>query len=208
MIFSKGDACLKIIGITGGIGSGKSTVARILYRLGARIIDADIIARNVVKKGSPALCEIAGEFGTDVLNANGALNRRKLAGLVFGDAQKRDKLNGITHRYIAEEINNKIRRMRANEKNEFVVLDAALPIKKGFLDVSDVIWAVISDSKNRISRVMEKSEMTSDEIIARICAQPSDDEYIKIADSVIENNGTVEELEQKAAKLFMQLKTG
>lgn len=199
---------MKIIGITGGIGSGKSTVARIVYRLGARIIDADIMARKVVKKGSPALQEITGEFGAEVLNANGALNRRRLAGLVFGDSQKIDKLNGITHRYISAEINNKIRRMRANEKNEYVVLDAALPIKKGFLDVSDVIWAVISDKKSRIERVMEKTEMTRDEVIARIEAQPGDNEYIKIADAVIENNGTFEELEQKVAKLFMQVKTG
>lgn len=197
-----------VIGITGGIGSGKSTVARIIYRLGARIIDADLVARKVVKKGSPALSEIVREFGTEVLNANGALNRRKLAGLVFGDDHKREKLNSITHKYISEEINNKINKMRANEKNEYVVLDVALPIKKGFLDVTDVVWAVISDSRNRIRRVMEKSGMTKEEIIDRINSQPDDDEYIKIADTVIENNGTFEELEQRVARLFMQIKTG
>lgn len=198
---------MKIIGITGGIGSGKSTVARIVYRLGARIIDADVVARNVVKKGSPALREITEEFGGEVLNANGVLNRKKLAGIVFGDTQKRERLNNITHKYISAEVNNKLRRMRANEKNEYVVLDAALPIKKGFLDVSDVIWAVISDNKNRINRVMERSGMTRDEIIERINVQPGDDEYIKIADAVIENNGTFEDLEQRVAKLFMQIKT-
>ncbi len=199
---------MKVIGITGGIGSGKSTVTRIIYHLGARIIDADLISRNITKKGSVALQELVEGFGEDILTQNGALNRRKLASIVFSDSEKRSLLNSITHKHISAEISGKLERFRNKGNIEFVVLDVALPIKEGFLEFCDKVWAVVAAKSARIERIIKRSGLTAEEAEARIKSQPSDDAYIKIADVVIENNGSVEELERTVARLFMQLKTG
>ena len=198
---------MKVIGITGGIGSGKSTVTRIIYHLGARIIDADLISRNITKKGSVALQELVEGFGEEILTQKGALNRKKLASIVFSDSDKRSLLNSITHKHISAEISGKLERLRNKGNIEFVVLDVALPIKEGFLEFCDEVWAVAAAKSTRIERIIKRSGLTAEEAEARIKSQPSDDAYIKIADVVIENNGTVEELERTVAKLFMQLKT-
>ncbi|MDD4494050.1 MAG: dephospho-CoA kinase [Eubacteriales bacterium] len=197
---------MKVIGVTGGIGSGKSTVSRIIYHLGARIIDADLAARAAVKKGSAALKELVDEFGDEILTQNGALNRRKLAKIAFSSDENRLKLNSITHKYIAAEIRRKLDRFKTRDDVEFVVIDVALPTEEGFLDLCDEVWTVVADKEVRISRVMKRSSMTREEILDRMKWQPDDDEYIKKADAVIENNSTAELLEKTIAKLFMQRK--
>jgi len=204
----EGSVNLKVIGITGGIGSGKSTVSRIIYDLGARIIDADIITRQVTRKGEKAYNEIVEKFGPEVVKSDGSLDRSRLAQIVFNDERKRMMLNEITHKYVAEEIYNKLERMREVDKPEIVVLDVPLPVEKGFLDVVDEVWVVVADEEKRIKRVMERSGLTREEVVERIRAQMSNEDYKRIADVVIENNGSIEELEQKVVKLFIQRKTG
>ncbi len=198
---------MRIIGITGGIGSGKSTAARVAYDLGARIIDADLIAKRVMKKGNQAYYEVIEEFGTDILNKRGGIDRKKLAQKVFTDSEKRKKLNKITHKYIAGVIHKKIERMKEAKSPDIVVIDAPIPIEEGFLDVADEVWVVNADKEKRIDRIIKRNNVSQEEALNRINSQMEDQEYKKIADVVIENNGTVEELEKRIARLFIQKKT-
>jgi dephospho-CoA kinase len=199
---------MKVIGVTGGIGSGKSTVARIVCDLGARVIDADAIARRIMKKGSRASNEIVECFGEGILNQRGGIDRKKLSSVVFRDKELVKKLNEITHKYVTDSVYRKLSRIKASGKAEYVVLEAPIPVENGFLDVVDEVWVVTADRDTRIERVVEKGNLGRDEVVDRINAQMDDEEYRKLADVVIENNGTPEELEKKVAKLFIQKKTG
>lgn len=184
---------MKIIGVTGGIGSGKSTVAQILSTFGGRIIDADSIAKEVVGKGEKALGEIRDQFGPAVINGAGELDRAKLASIVFNDSEKLKALNNITHKYVVERILEDIRRYR-EDGVPFVILDVPIPVKSGFLDVAHEIWVVSADMETRISRIMNRSGYTYEEALKRIRSQMKDEDYFKIADRIIINNKGIEEL--------------
>lgn len=198
---------MKVIGVTGGIGSGKSTIAKILYDLGASIIDADKIAREITTKGQPIMEEIVGYFGPGVLDEEGELARKKLSEIVFTDSKKIEVLNSITHKYIADKIKEELNKLE-EAKAEIVVLDAPLPVKHGFLDVVDEVWVVIVNKDIRIKRIMERNNITDEEALARIKMQKDDEEYLKLADEIINNDGSVEELEKSIAKLYIQKKLG
>lgn len=198
---------MKIIGVTGGIGSGKSTVSRILSDLGAKVLDADRIAREVVKKGGEALDELKMTFGNEILDSMGELDRKKLAAIVFSDAEKLKTLNRITHKYVASKIKNEVHRLRKEGKTEIVVIDVPLPVKEGFRDVADVIWTVTADRETRIKRVMARSSVTREEVERRMNAQYSEDSYVSLADIVIKNDGSIEDLEKKVAKLYVEAKS-
>lgn len=197
---------MKVIGITGGIGSGKSTVAKILHDLGARIIDADKTAREVTSKGQPALEEIRGYFGEEVINEKGELDRKKLSSIVFGDNEKLEVLNAITHKYIADRIKGCLE-VLMKEQAEFVVLDAPLPVKHGFLDIVDEVWVVVAGKDDRIRRAMQRSGVSYEEAVKRINAQKNDEEYLEHADEVIYNDGNIDELEKAVAKLYIMKKS-
>ncbi|MGI6669593.1 MAG: dephospho-CoA kinase [Acetivibrionales bacterium] len=197
---------MKIIGVTGGIGSGKSTVSRILKDLGAAVIDADAVAKNVTQAGGTAIEELAGYFGNEIIKENGELDREKLASLAFADAEKLNALNSITHKYISEKIQETVESIKKSGKFAITVIDAPIPVEKGFLDLVDEVWVVVADKDSRIKRVMERSGFSHDEITARIDAQLSDEEYIRLADEVLYNNESMEELEQTVVRLFLQKK--
>ncbi len=197
---------MKIIGVTGGIGSGKSTVSRTLRDLGAAVVDADILAKNVTAGGKEALNELVNYFGQDIIKESGELDRVKLASIAFGDKVKLHALNSITHKHIVERIRDTIKVLESTTKWDFIVIDAPIPLEKGFLDLADEVWVVIADRETRIKRVMDRSGFSYEAVIDRINAQMSDDEYLRIADEVFYNNGTVEELEQAVVKLFLQKK--
>lgn len=197
---------MKIIGVTGGIGSGKSTVSRILKDLGAAVIDADAVARSVTKAGGEALKELAGCFGNEIINADGELDRTKLASVAFADDVKLHALNSITHKYISEKINKTVVSLKKLDKYDILVIDAPIPLEKGFLDLADEVWVVVADKNARIERVMERSGFSLDDVSARMAAQIGDEEYTGLADEVLHNNGSVEELEQAVVKLFLQKK--
>ncbi len=194
------------IGVTGGIGSGKSTVSGILRDLGAAIVDADAIARIVTGKGGKALEELTGYFGTGILSDSGELNRKKLADLVFNDPVKLHALDSITHKYIVEKMNESIKSIRVSGKIDVVVVDAPIPLEHGFLDLVDEVWVVVADHETRIRRIMERSGYSSEEALERMHAQMKDEEYLKIADEVIQNNRSIEELEQAVVRLFLHRK--
>lgn len=193
---------MRIIGITGGIGSGKSTVSRILHSLGAKIIDADVVARKVVSKGEKALEEIVAHFGEEILDGNGELDRKKLAGIVFGDKDKLKLLNKITHKYIAQAIVCQLEKEKAEKNFDTVGLEAPLIYEEGFSEMVDEIWVVTAAKDVRIRRIMDRSGMSFEEAAARINSQLTEYEYLNIADEVIENNTDIIDLEKKVVKLF------
>lgn len=176
-----------VLGVTGGIGSGKSTVSRILQEMGAVVIDADKISRDVVMPGEKALEELTEVFGEDILDAWGQLQRKKLAHMVFNDNEKLQKLNGILHKYVAQRINDNVKEQQL-KKTQIIVIDAPIPIKTGFLDLCHRVWTITADRELRIRRIMERNGMSYDEAVSRINSQLDEQEYIKIADTVIYNN--------------------
>lgn len=176
-----------VLGITGGIGSGKSTVSSILKQKGAAVIDADVISREVVMPRQKALEELTDAFGPNILDDWGQLNRKKLAEIVFNDSEKLQKLNSIVHKYVAERIKDNVKE-QLQEKKNIIVIDAPIPIKTGFLDLCQQVWTVTADRELRIKRVMERNGMSYEEAVSRVNSQIDEQEYIKIADIVIINN--------------------
>ncbi len=190
---------MKIIGVTGGIGSGKSTVSSILSKLGAKVIDADRLARDIVKRGEPAFNKIVNQFGSKVLDSNGELDRTKLSGIVFEDKIKLQELNDITHKYVADKI---IELIKKYDNSNTIVIDAPIPIEHGFLDIVDEVWVVHADTDIRIKRVMERNSLPYEDVKKRIQVQLSAEEYLKLADVVIYNNGSYSDIESDVRKFF------
>lgn len=185
---------MRILGVTGGIGSGKTTVSNILSSLGAKVIEADKISKDIMRKGHRVFDEIVDYFGEDILDEKGELIRRKLGDIAFKSEEKLKALNDITHKYISKEIKDKIKKC---DKADTVVVDAAIPLKDGFLDVCDEIWFVTADKEIRIKRVMERNNLSYSKVVDIIKIQPDDYYYISISDIIIYNNGDYKELEEK-----------
>jgi len=196
---------MKIIGLTGNIGSGKSTVAEMFANLGAKIIDADEIARDVVKPEEPAWKDLVTEFGEEILNNDKNLNRKLLADIVFNNEEKREKLNNIIHPRILEEINRCIDEYRS-ENAGVVIIEAALLVEKsGLINFIDKLIVVSIDKDSQLRRIKERDKLNSEDILSRIESQLSNDEKIKIADFVIDNTGIIENTEEQVKKIWKDL---
>lgn len=182
---------MKVIGLTGGIAAGKSTVSAILNELDIPIIDADKIAREVVKVGKPALKEIEAVFGKDVIQQDGSLDRRRLGKIVFADPEKLKALNGITHRRIMKEILNRIEMYRKKMIYPVIIIDAALLIEAGIKELVDEIWLVVADENTQLKRLMERDKMSEDEALRRIRSQMPVEEKKKYANVMLDNNREV-----------------
>ncbi|OPY58097.1 MAG: Dephospho-CoA kinase [Pelotomaculum sp. PtaU1.Bin035] len=183
------------IGLTGNIGSGKSTVARYLESLGAIVIDADQVAREVVTPGTPAMAEIVENFGPDILNSNGSLDRKKLGSIVFSDPRAMARLNKITHPRIVEAINLEMQKtnLSPGSRNKLLVIEAPLLIEVGLYKGVDEIWVVIVNENKQIERLGERDGLSSKEARLRIAAQMSQEEKQKYARRVIDNSGSRED---------------
>lgn len=192
----------RVIGLTGGIASGKSLVSGYLRELGAQIVDADEIARQVVQPGKPALREIVAEFGESVLNTDGTLNRKKLGLLVFSDPEKLDRLNLITHPYILAEIRRVLERFRASSTCRVIVLDVPLLFEVGLELLVDEVWVVAVDYPTQLKRLIKRDNLTEDEARRRIVSQMPLGEKIKRAQYVIDNRFSLEETKQQVKKLW------
>ena len=182
---------MKVIGLTGGIASGKSTIANLLRSLGAPVFDADAESRAMVAKGSPALDEIAKAFGTEYLQADGELNRAKMAELVFNDKAALKKLEGIIHKNVHAAAQSFLDDCRSKNLPA-AVLDVPLLIECGWHKDVDEVWLVAVDSETQIERAMQRSQMTREEVRARIAAQMPLEEKRACADFVIDNSGPLE----------------
>lgn len=188
---------LKIIGVTGGCGTGKSTVAKMLEERGGHVIDADAITKELQKKGAVCYMKIKEWLGEDYLLPDGELDRKKIAELVFSDSEARKKINQIVHTEVAKEIKKKVSELQKNEKEGFIVLDVPIPVEKGFLDTADVVWSVISNSDLRVERLVARMGISEEDAEARINSQPSNSEYEAIADRVLENEEDLEYLKKQ-----------
>lgn len=189
---------MKIIGITGGIGSGKSTLCAELKKLGAQVIDSDRISRDITQKGRPALLEIADAFGREVIGINGELERKKLGNIVFNDPQKLKKLNQITHKYIFEEMKRQMDEATAS----VVVLDVPLLFQCDFPIKCDLTIAVLADREVRIKRIMERDGVDREAALLRMKRQLTDSDYRRLADVCFENNGGFDKIVDFANSLL------
>lgn len=198
----------KIIGITGGIGTGKSTVSKIIMEKGFSLIDADLIAREVVEVGEPAYSMIIEVFGERILNRDGSIDRKKLGNIVFGDTDLRLKLNNIVHPQIYKKIKEKL--LYYSKSNDIIFLDIPLLIEglensSKFGIVFDEIWVVYADRETQIRRIIERDKIDYESATRRIDAQLPIDEKLRFADVVIDNTGDLEELVSNVEKAIEAL---
>lgn len=192
---------MKIIGITGGIASGKSMVSSILQTLGAKIIDCDIVAKEIVMKGRPAYYELIGHFGENVLKVDGEIDRKKLAEIVFNNKDERLAINNITHKYVYIELDNIIEEAK-RDCTRILAVEASVPERNLFRSLTDEVWTVVSNKEDRINRVIERDSTTRGKALKRIESQMADQEYMKMADHVIMNTGNKDELKEIVIILY------
>ena len=186
-----------MIGLTGGIGSGKSAAASLFGKLGAPVIDADVIARQLVAADKPALAEIARTFGAHVLTAAGELDRGALRRIVFADNAARSRLEAILHPRIREQIQNEINKVRA----PYCIVVIPLLLETGQSDLVDRILVIDVPLATQISRVASRDRLPREEILAIIEAQVSPGTRLAAADDVIENSGGLDELATQVNQL-------
>lgn len=189
-----------VLGITGGIGCGKSTAAGILALHGLKVCDADAISHEVTEAGGAAIPEIIEVFGPDFIGEDKSLNRKKMGDLVFQDKTLLDKLSFIIHKHVIHEMGKRIEKAK-KAKEKVIVLDVPIPVREGFLDVSDQVWVIWTEDSIRLKRLQERG-MDETEARRRMSIQMSEEEYTQIADEKIYNNGSVQELEQSLIMLM------
>jgi len=196
------------VGLTGGIGSGKSTVSERLAELGAVILDADKAARAVVEPGTPGLAQITATFGPGVLAPDGSLDRAKLAAIVFADESALAKLNAITHPLIHEHIRAaEEAALRSGRDDLVLVHDVALLAEWGRAKEFDLVIVVDVPTETQVERLTRQRGMPEDQARARIAAQATRDQRLAIADIVIDNSGTKADLDRRITDLWTTLQT-
>lgn len=193
-----------LVGLTGGIGSGKSTVAAMLVEAGLVVIDADAIAREVVEPGTTALAEIADRFGDDVV-VDGHLDRRALATIVFNDAAARADLEDITHPAIRAEVARRHRAATAADPDAVVVLDHPLLVETGQARDLEAVVVVLAARATRRQRLVEDRGMDPDDVSARMAAQADDDQRRAVATWAIDNDGSLGDLAVQVAEVVDDL---
>lgn len=193
---------MKIIGLTGGISSGKSTVSQTLTELGAILLDADKIAHRCIEKGSPAWEEIAAYFGRPILNEDGSINRDRLGKIIFADQAQRQKLNAITHPRVFEAIQLELEKIKQDHPQAVVVVEMPLLYESRRQDMFDEVWVVWVDRETQLQRLMKRNGYTRDEALQRIHSQMDLDEKAKLADRVIDNSSRQEETMRLTRKYF------
>ncbi|MBN4079714.1 dephospho-CoA kinase [bacterium AH-315-C08] len=194
-----------LVGLTGGMGSGKTLAASFFKDLGAFILDADLICRKLVEPGQPAWKEIEDIFGKEIFTASGNLDRRRLADIVFDDPEKKQTLENILHPRVFEFERLEYEAIHKEHSNAVVIVDAALLIESENYKKMDKVIVVNSDEKNRINRILARSELSQDEITARIKNQMPSDEKVRYADFVLENSLDKDSLRSKVKDMHAKL---
>lgn len=195
-----------VVGLTGGIASGKTTVAQVLKEEGATIIDADQIARELVQPHRPAWDEVVRSFGKKILLEDGSIDRKKLAERVFADPDQRKRLNQILHPLITEEIERRIREIGQKDPEAIAVIDAPLLIEVGYHRKMERLIVVISTQTEQIERLKERDGINSEEALRILSSQMPLEEKAKFADFVIRNEGSIAETRKRAKEVFQALK--
>jgi dephospho-CoA kinase len=189
------------IGITGGIGSGKSEVTRYLRSLGEYVICADEVSRQIVKPGEEGSIALRHVFGDEIFLADGSLDRKKLAAEVFTDEERLQALNHTLHPLILARIDKQAKLQKGR-----IFIDAALLIQTGMHKTVDYIWLVVADRQTRVERVMKRDGLTAQEVERRIESQLSDDEMKPFADEIIDNSGSIDAMHRRVDELLKQPK--
>lgn len=190
----------KIIGLTGGIATGKSTVSELLTAYGFKVVDADVASRKAVKKGSKGLDQIREKFGQEAIDGNGEMNRKYVGELVFNNPEQRIELNKIVHPIVRE--------IMEEEKNHYlnegynVIMDIPLLFENDLQDTVDEVWVVYTSESIQIERLMERNDLSQEDAKARVYSQISIDKKSRMADHVIDNLGDKLELKQNLQQLL------
>jgi dephospho-CoA kinase len=197
---------VQVIGLTGGIATGKSTVCAILENAGAVIIDADRIARNLVKKNLPAYRQIVDTFGESILLPDGEINRTALGDLIFNDPRKKQLLNKIIHPQVGKETHRQLKHIEKSNPHALVILDIPLLLESGMhKDLSEVI-VVYTPEHIQIKRLMVRDHISQKNALARIRSQMPIEKKKKLATIVIDNSGPLEHTRKQTLEIFQRLK--
>jgi dephospho-CoA kinase len=195
-----------IVGLTGGVASGKTAVSQILKEEGATLIDADQIARELVQPHTATWNELIKVFGKEILQEDGSIHRKKLAAKVFSDPEPRNLLNQILHPRIKTEMNKRVKEIGQKDPNAIVVIDAALLIELGDHREMDKVIIVTSTEKQQIERLKKRDGVDQEEAQRVLSSQMPLEEKMKVADFVIRNEGSFEETRRRVKEVFQELK--
>ena len=195
-----------IVGLTGGVASGKTAISQVLKGEGAYIIDADQIARELVQPNRPAWNELIRAFGKEILQEDGSIHRKKLADKVFADPKKRKLLNQILHPRIKEEMDRRTKEIGQNDPEAIVVIDAPLIVELGDQRDMDKLIVVASTQTQQIERLKERDGISPEEALRILSSQMPVEEKVKLADYVIRNEGSIEEAKKRGKEVFKELR--
>ena len=195
---------MKIIGLTGPSGSGKSTVAKVLQQQGVAVIDCDVVAREVVEKGSPLLDALCQVFGEDIISPDGSLDRKLLAKKAFCDKGSTDLLNSVMLPFISERITQMLD-LYKSDGVECVVLDAPTLYQSGLDSICNTVLAVISPKETRKKRIIERDKLTDEQAETRLNASPQDSFYTQKAPHIVINNGDMDEFLHRVSGIFGEI---
>ena len=193
------------IGLTGGIASGKSTVAKLFQKKGAYLIDFDVLVRSVEEPGAPAWKRIVENFGTEILSEDGTIDREKLGAIVFRDKEKLEKLNGIVHPLVFEEWERQIADIKKKNPDAIVISDIPLLIEVGKVDEVDLVVLVYISQEEQIRRLMERDGCNREDALVRIDSQMSIDEKLWYSDFVVDNGSSLEETVEQVDDIWERL---
>ncbi len=202
----EGGMALTVVGLTGGIASGKSTVSSLLKDKGAAIIDADEIAKEIMSKGKPVWVNVVNHFGEQILNDDKSdIDRKKLADIVFSDRIQLEALNSLTHPEILKEIKKQLENYKKAGR-KVIVIDAALLLESGLDALVDEVWLVAVDEKTQIKRlIMREKDMAHAQALNRIKSQMPLKEKLKYANRVIDNNAGIEETREQIDEIWREI---
>jgi len=197
---------VQVLGLTGGIATGKSTVSAILKKAGCVIIDADRIAREVVKKGLPAYRKIIDTFGDNILSPDGEIDRSALGDIIFNDPQKKQLLNRIVHPYVSKETNLQLKHIEKTHPNTIVILDIPLLLEAQIHKALSEVIVVYVPEHTQIKRLMQRDGISETDALARINSQMPIEEKKNLATIVIDNSGTRENTRKQILEIFQRFK--
>jgi len=193
------------VGLTGGLGSGKSTASKFFNSLGAFILDADNAAKKLIESSKKVKNELIKEFGTDIMDANSNVDKKKLARIAFQDEDHQQRLNYVVHPHIHNAIDKSFNEILDQNNHQLFIVDAALIYESGYDAHLDYVIVVTAQLKHRMERALNRNTLTRDEILKRIEFQWPEEDKTSLADFVIHNDGTEAELNNQIVELFKKL---